>query len=615
MIVARMTRKSRSRPNRVLVARLLVILSALTAWGLVGCELGGDSVASTASQASTSLRTRVASTPTAIKTPPTAVAIAAESPPGLPEVVPTPTPRVVTPAKTPSLAVTTATPEFIEVPAEVHRDGPGMGFSECVASYFDWGPRHDYDVVTWSPDGLEVYFTDRGGIYSLSADGWRLRMVASARPQIADARPSSNIGQWTSFSVAPDGSHVVYAGCLRAPTGIRPYFYDLFRVASVGAGAKRLTVDASVEFYPSWSPDGDRIAFLSDVNTGYADASRMRLYTMAADGTDVQSVLDDDFIVLHQPPQWSPDSQQLAIVRYTLERRGIRELLSDEGRQLYVVGADGAEPQRLGDNVVSGPSWSPDGQQLTFARANADGVALYAIGSDGLDERWIADIAHWRGPHSDSPPTEAWIDTVAWSPDGARILVRSDETVAFVVTLATGEITELGPGIRAAAWSPDGSRLALIRGRWRLSGPLMVATLAADGSDLRVLAERQDPHFPDSRLRAQGGHAVPGAGNASACRREGAVPNPDANDQLVRACVELIRLQKRLVGGEALNWSPGHPMPRWDGVVVSGSPLAVRKLDLSGLGLDGSLAAGGSLASPSPHAGAAGQQPRRRDPT
>jgi Tol biopolymer transport system component len=380
----------------------------------------------------------------------------------------------------------------------------------------------------------------------------------------------------------------VYVACLREPTGIPFYYYDLFRVALDGAGAERLTVTlGATEFYPSWSPDGERVAFLADVDS--RSDSRMRLYTMAVDGTDVQSVLDDDFIVLHEPPQWSPDGRYLALVRYPLEKRGVVETISQSGRELYVVGAEGSEPRRLADNVVSGPSWSPDGQQLTFARANADGVALYTIGSDGADELWITDIEYWCGPHSDSLPTEAWIDTVAWSPDGAQILVRSDEAFAFIVTLATGEITELWPGIRAASWSPNGSRIALLAGRWRDSGPLMVATMAADGSDLRVLAERQDPYFSDSGLRTQGGQAAPGAGDASACRGGGAVPNPDANDHLVRPCVELIRLQQRLVGGEALNWSPAHPMFRWDGVVLGGSPLAVRALDLRGYGLRGAL--------------------------
>ncbi len=493
-----------------------------------------------------------------------------------------------------------------------------MGFADCFAGYFEWGPRHDYDSVAWSSDGSELYFTDGGVIYGLEADGSRLWRVASARPSDAGSI-QERVGVWTSFAVAPDGLGLAYTRCLawsaevrneridsharvreaRGVTYIKRYipqfadrYFELFRVKRDGTDVERLTDNGdSVDFYPAWSPDGERIAFLSDVDTGYANASRMRLYTMAADGTDVRQVLHDEFILLHQPPQWSPDGRQLAVVRYQIVRMGFAEMVSQVGRELYIVGADGAEPLSLAANVVSAPSWSPDGRRLAYARANIDGVGLYTIGSDGKDERWIKEVPRWRGPGDDSPHTEAWIDSVAWSPDGSRILVSSDhEAPAFVVTLENGHTTEFRiGGIRAAAWSPDGSRIGLTIGQQRRSGPLMVATLAADGTDLRVLAEREDPSFTDSALVARRGRYVPGPEDEAACRTGSAVPNPDANDGLVTQCVELIRVQRSLDGGEELNWSPERPMAEWEGVVVEGTPLTVRAVDLRGRGLRGAL--------------------------
>ena len=98
--------------------------------------------------------------------------------------------------------------------------------------------------------------------------------------------------------------------------------------------------------------------------------------------------------------------------------------ITDIGRELYVVGADGREPRRVAVNVVSGPSWSPDGQRLAIAQAEADAVGLYVIGIDGTESRRVMGIEGWQGPRSISivDPAAAWIDTVAWSPDGARIL-------------------------------------------------------------------------------------------------------------------------------------------------------------------------------------------------
>ena len=62
---------------------------------------------------------------------------------------------------------------------------------------------------------------------------------------------------------------------------------------------------------------------------------------MAADGTDVQQVLGDEFPVLHHPPAWSPDGRHLAVVRY-LQSEGYSGSIRQRGRQLYVVGAEGA---------------------------------------------------------------------------------------------------------------------------------------------------------------------------------------------------------------------------------------------------------------------------------
>ena len=97
-------------------------------------------------------------------------------------------------------------------------------------------------------------------------------------------------------------------------------------------------------------------------------------------------------------------------------------------------------------------------------------MALYTVRIDGRDETWVGDIPNWREPDRSSSnpedPAEAWIDTVAWSPDGTRILVGSNlDSPPFVVRLATGETTPLRivsnrytdslvEEVLAAAWSP-----------------------------------------------------------------------------------------------------------------------------------------------------------------
>ena len=493
-----------------------------------------------------------------------------------------------------------------------HNDHARLSFDRCTSNNFPWGPRSDYDEVAWSPNGSVVYLTDGGRILAVTADGWRLRQVADARPPNVDSALPM-VGTWTSFAVAPDGHHLVYVGCRPWPDGTS-HSYDLFGVTRDGATASQLTDNSLVEFYPAWSPDGRRIAFLSDAGWSElespAEPRSMGLYTMAADGSDIRPVLGDDFAVLHQPPQWSPDGRHLAVVRYVYKevRRGFAVNFEEIGRELYVVRPDGAKRWRVATDVVSAPSWSPDGQRLAFAQAEVSGVALHTVGMAETNSLRITDIPQWRAPRrsgvpADEDPTEAWIDTVAWSPDGTRILVRSNsDHPAFVVSLATGHTRRIGfadppspdgllEGLRAVAWSPDGARIALLaRGRF-VEGPGVVATVAADGTDLRVLAERENPVYSDSKLLAQRARYVPGPEDEAACRTGGAVPNPDVNEWLVEQCVDLIRVRKSLVGGEALNWNPERPMAEWHGVILGGEPpyVGVRELDLGGRGLRGAL--------------------------
>ena len=484
-------------------------------------------------------------------------------------------------------------------------------------SRFRWGPRYDYDEVAWSPDGSTVYFTYGWDLYGVTTDGLRLWLIGTAAPP--DWEPDMpGVSPATSFAVAPNGSHLVYAGC-RYPPGVFTgadgreveavgFGFELVRITRDGGSVERLTANGGVDFYPAWSPDGRRIAYVSNAElvASDLDAAWAGLYTMAADGTDIRPVLDEDFAVLHHPPAWSPDGRHLAVVRYAEEESALGPKITDIGRELYVVGADGAEPRRVAANVVSGPSWSPDGQRLAIAQAEVDGAGLYVIGIDGTGSRRVADIAGWNGPVR-SPgapppvdgPAEAWIDTVAWSPDGTRILVRSHyQLPALAVNVESGETTEVGSGmltegvyvgVRASAWSPDGSRIAMTGGGDLKKGerPNIVGTVAADGTDAKVLVMVGARGVPFA-VAAQ---ELDVAASQAMCADGTLVPDPGGNAGLVRDCQVLLGLRDALFGRRGLrsNWSPGTPMARWVGVTISGTPPRVTALELAGAGLHGGL--------------------------
>ena len=158
---------------------------------------------------------------------------------------------------------------------------------------------------------------------------------------------------------------------------------------------------------------------------------------------------------MYGAPQWSPDSQRLAVTVNTGAPRVGRVYRSPV---VYTVGADGSDPRRLVSGVVSAPSWSPDGQWLAYARINRGDVILAAIRADGTDERQLASIAQvgWTA-------SNIWVRTVAWSPDGAHLLYSCGPNLCVVKTdgrfVGRTPVTLLGDNM--GAWSPDGTRIAV----------------------------------------------------------------------------------------------------------------------------------------------------------
>ena len=426
------------------------------------------------------------------------------------------------------------------------------------------------DFVQWTPDGSTVLFTDGSHIYAVAADGSRLWNVVAPKPPEGQR-------EWpmVPFSIAPDGEHLVYATCDFGGS------YELARVRVDGKGIQRVTRNLrGFDSHPAWSPDGARIAFLAadfdvDGSTGdYPSGIRPRLYTRAPDGADLTELpvgtVDPWTHLDLVPPQWSPDSQQLAFVK----REGVTAL--------YTVAVEGGAPQRLSD-AVSGPSWSPDGTRIAFAKPDSDEVALYTIAADGSDAQRVTAITGWQPQYGTAEPSRAWIETVAWSPDGSKILYACGGIC--VVDLNGTPVSGAPLNGTLAAWSPDGSRIAL-----HGSYP-PVHTVAPDGSDLRLLVLW---HEKDGLRAARAPRPPAGPVDVAGCAAGTAVPKPADNPGLVQDCETLLVVQAKLAGVGGLGWTTDRPLKEWDGVFLGDPrlgvyrpPLRVRRLVLHGLGLRG----------------------------
>ncbi len=373
-------------------------------------------------------------------------------------------------------------------------DGVSDGQSLCSVHSRNYSAFYPHHFLHWTPDSSHLVFDNQSAVYAVDAQGTQLWELATPDP----------LGAIFGFyaDVSPDSTQVVYATCeftvLRA--GKPVHEYEIAVINLDGTGQQRLTKDSGTNSVPSWSPDGSRIAFISE---GYSSV----LYTMSAVESNKQGLVMASTLressnetkevggIHLAPPVWSPDGERLAfLVGEGVKRVGYR-------RVLYTVRTDGTELTRIAEAVVP-PVWSPDGEFLTFARASEidaesgeweeDGakdkaIGIYTVRADGTDMQQVL-----------APQSAEWnVTQIALSPDGSELLIVSGEQALIVQADGTGlrsfEFAGHPEAWRQVAWSPDGSRIAVfVSRRFSNREPPQLYTIARDGTDRRDLIRLDD---------------------------------------------------------------------------------------------------------------------------
>jgi uncharacterized delta-60 repeat protein len=234
--------------------------------------------------------------------------------------------------------------------------------------------------------------------------------------------------------------------------------HELYSARADGSDVQRLTNASGNDFYPDVNPDGDKIAFEST-----RDTPTTEIYTMNIDGSDVTRLTFNTWDDAR--PTWSPDGTRIAF-----------QTNRDGDDEIYVMNADGANPDNITDSPSSSdrwPAWSSSTNEIAFSSDRVgSNLNIFKMGSEGESVTQVTT----HGADDERPD---------WSPTGAQIVYfrfNGPTHRIFKVTVASGNeqqlTTENGSDPN---WGPQGD--LIVFGSNRASPGPGLYTMNTDGTN------------------------------------------------------------------------------------------------------------------------------------
>jgi Tol biopolymer transport system component len=235
-----------------------------------------------------------------------------------------------------------------------------------------------------SPDTLTI-------AYGRASDElWLMDAAGAGQRRIVPRRRSVRDPVTTSPSWSPD-SRRIFFGRWNTPTS---RCGSVFRIGADGRGLTRLTRDSASESDPAVSPDGRRIAVSASSYCDPGWAGRLAV-------TDTRGRTTRDLQRLRSPPgfdvqpSWSPDGERLAFVAW--------DYLESGRSAIYALDRDGSDLRRVTRSTfdTGGPAWSPDGEWIAFHKEGG----LHVVRPDGSGLRRVPGTRNGDASPSWSPRT------------------------------------------------------------------------------------------------------------------------------------------------------------------------------------------------------------------
>jgi TolB protein len=233
----------------------------------------------------------------------------------------------------------------------------------------------------WSPDSSRIAFT----CYVPGRTG-----LTSAQICIYSI-PSAKLISWPRYTGtnsspawSPDGANIMFMSSMQGNP-------DIYISDANGGRPKRITFSVGVNTSPVWNPKtGQQAAFVSD----RAGGGHPQLYTMNIDGSDQQKIdLQDAGYVID--PSWSPNGELIAFSWQRPDGNYDIYAMSIVDHKLVQLTRDNSRNER--------PCWAPDGRHIVFESTRSGSRQIWSMLADGTQARQLTTQGTNESPNWSNP--------------------------------------------------------------------------------------------------------------------------------------------------------------------------------------------------------------------
>jgi len=207
--------------------------------------------------------------------------------------------------------------------------------------------------TAWSPGCTHIAFLYQDDVHTIDLASGAIRRVTY----------ESRRYSYAELAWSPSGKVLAFTRSAKQAAGLEMPTVFLLGMRS-GKVVRQLTRAQSISDYRTyrdlaWSPDGQRIAFSSQM-----DSRDMEILTISADGSGERRLTNNS--VHDREPAWSPDGRRIAYV---------------SADDIWVMDADGRNAKRMTEtrDDESKPTWSSDGKHIAFSTDRHGNNELYRI--------------------------------------------------------------------------------------------------------------------------------------------------------------------------------------------------------------------------------------------